>query len=78
MESKNIEEAIQIAKNGKINLGTANGWSKETQDLYKFLFERKISETSKRNLGRCWNQYEFDVNLNGEIYQVIHDVDSGD
>ena len=79
MNTEIITEAIKKAKDGVINLGTANGWNKSTGDMYQALreFELPGSGTS-RNLGNCYNEYGFDVLIEDQEYTVIHTVDSGD
>ena len=62
-----------------IDLGTANGWSKETSEMYSGLAELKIPGTERgRNLGRCYNSYSFDVLIDDNTYTVTYKVDSGD
>jgi hypothetical protein len=74
-----ITEALKRAKDGIINLGTANGWSKATNDQYQALQEFKLPGSgTSRNLGRCYNEYGFDVLIEDQEYTVIHTVDSGD
>jgi hypothetical protein len=74
-----ITEALKRAKNGIINLGTANGWNKATNDQYQALQEFKLPGSGpSRNLGRCYNEYGFDVLIEDQEYTVIHTVDSGD
>jgi hypothetical protein len=79
MNSEIIKEAIERAKEGIINLGTANGWDQKTGDQYNALQEFKLPGSgTSRNLGRCYNEYGFDVLIEGQTYTVIHKVDSGD
>jgi hypothetical protein len=74
-----ITEALKRAKDGIINLGTANGWSKATNDQYQALSELMVQGSqSSRNLGRCYNEYSFDAIIEGEKYTIVHTVDSGD
>jgi hypothetical protein len=74
-----ITEALKRAKDGIINLGTANGWNKSTDDMYQALQEFKLPGSgTSRNLGRCYNEYGFDVLIEDQEYTVIHTVDSGD
>ena len=74
-----ILEAIKKAKDGVINLGTANGWNKSTGDQYQALQEFKVPGSgTSRNLGNCYNEYGFDVLIEDQTYTVIHRVDSGD
>ena len=74
-----ITEVLKRAKNGIIDLGTANGWRKETNDQYLALRELMIQGSqSSRNLGRCYNEYSFDALIEGEKYTIVHTVDSGD
>jgi hypothetical protein len=79
MENTLAEQVKLKAVNNVINLGTANGWGAKDNQFYKELNEVKIpkSQTS-RNLGRCYNEYSFEVNINETIYKVVHTVDSGD
>ena len=79
MNTEIITEAIKKAKDGVINLGTANGWNKSTGDQYQALQEFKVPGSgTSRNLGRCYNEYGFDVLIEDQTYTVIHTVDSGD
>lgn len=79
MISQNLKEACENAKHGEINLGTANGWGDKTNQLYKELSEYKIPDTgTSRNLGRCYNEYSFDVRIDEKVYVVVYTVDSSD
>ena len=79
MNSEIIKEAIEKAKEGIINLGTANGWNQKTGDQYKALQEFKVANSgTSRNLGRCYNEYSFDAIIDGNKYTIVHSVDSGD
>ena len=79
MNTEIIKEAIEGAKEGIINLGTANGWNQKIRDQYKALQEFKVANSgTSRNLGRCYNEYGFDVLIENQTYTVIHKVDSGD
>ena len=72
-----FNKAIARAKDGKINLGCANGWDNETRETYNELYKyRKLQ--SSRNLGRCYNEYTFLVEIGGNTYSVVHSVDSSD
>ena len=74
-----IKEVVQRAKDGVINLGTANGWNKETNEQYKALSDLMVQGSqSSRNLGRCYNEYSFTALYEGQSYVVVHTVDSGD
>jgi hypothetical protein len=74
-----ITEVLKRAKNGIIDLGTANGWNKAVNDQYLALRELMIQGSqSSRNLGRCYNEYSFDALIEGEKYTIVHTVDSGD
>jgi len=73
------EQVKAKAVNNVINLGTANGWRKEDGEFYQALNELKIPNTHEtKNLGRCYNEYSFDVNIEDTTYKVVHRVDSGD
>jgi hypothetical protein len=62
-----------------IDLGYANGWDKETNELYKELQKFKIENTStSKNIGNCVNEYSFETMQDNEIVKVIYKVDSGD
>ena len=70
---------LNKAKDGVINLGTANGWNKETNEQYQALRELMIPGSQhSRELSRCYNEYTFNANIEGETYTVIHTIDSGD
>jgi hypothetical protein len=74
-----ITEVLKRAKNGIIDLGTANGWNKAVNEQYQALQEFKLPGSgTSRNLGRCYNEYGFDVLIEDQEYTVIHTVDSGD
>jgi hypothetical protein len=81
MEVAKVKELIDNkAKDGVIDLGTANGWKKEDGLIYRFLqttFKMPNSETT-RNISNCYNEYGFDILFDFKIYTVIHRVDSGD
>jgi hypothetical protein len=56
-----------------------NGWNQETNDIYDFLSENCIPDSYREsNLGRCYNEYRFDVLLMDDHYSVVYTVDSGD
>jgi hypothetical protein len=79
MTNEILQEAAKNAKNGEIHLGTANGWGEKTNALYQALNERKIpSSGSSRNIGRCYNEYSYDVIIDELTYVVVYRVDSGD
>ena len=79
MNSEIIKEAIEKANEGIINLGIANGWNQKIRDQYRALQEFKVANSgTSRNLGRCYNEYGFDVLIEEQTYKVIHKVDSGD
>jgi hypothetical protein len=79
MENTLAEQVKAKAVNNVINLGTANGWRKEDGEFYQALTELKIPNTQQtKNLGRCYNEYSFDVNIEDTTYKVVHRVDSGD
>jgi len=74
-----ITEVLKRANGSIIDLGTANGWRKETNDQYQALRELMVQGSqSSRNLGRCYNEYSFDAIIEGEKYTIVHTVDSGD
>ncbi|MFY8007482.1 MAG: hypothetical protein ACOVOY_09600 [Sediminibacterium sp.] len=74
-----ITEVLKRAKNGIIDLGTANGWNKAVNEQYQALSELMVQGSqSSRNLGRCYNEYSFDAIIEGEKYTIVHTVDSGD
>ena len=74
-----IQDYANKSKDGVIQLGTANGWSSETNEIYRDLSSMAIpgSHTSE-NLGRCYEEYTFKVEIDGSIYTVVHQVDSSD
>ena len=74
-----ITEVVKRAKDGIINLGIANGWTYSINVQYQALRELMVqgSQNSKE-LGRCYNEYRFDVIIEGQTYTVVHTVDSGD
>jgi hypothetical protein len=79
MTNEILKEACEKARNGEIHLGTANGWGEKTNALYKALNECKVPDSgSSRNLGRCYNEYSFDVIVEDKTYVVVYSVDSGD
>ena len=74
-----ITEVLKRAKNGIIDLGTANGWNKAVNEQYQALSELMVKGSqNSRNLGRCYNEYSFDAIIEGEKYTIVHTVDSGD
>lgn len=74
-----LTDLIGKTKNNSINLGTANGWGKETEELYNELSKIRIPDSGfSRNLGRCYNEYGFDVIINEQKYTVKYSVDSSD
>ena len=65
--------------NGVLDLGTMNGWGDETNQLFDFLRQHKIENSgSGQNLGRCYNAYSFNADVNGQILEVRYRVDSSD
>ncbi len=79
MNIETIANAIKRSNDGVINLGTANGWGKETEEQYNALRELMIQGSqSSKELGRCYNEYRFIALYEGQSYVVIHTVDSGD
>ncbi len=79
MENTLVEKVKAKAVNNVINLGTANGWREEDNKFYETLNDLKIPNTNKtKNLGNCYNEYSFDVNIEDITYKVVHRVDSGD
>jgi hypothetical protein len=79
MENTLEEKAKSKAVNNIINLGTANGWNKETGEFYKQLNECLVPKSqSSRKLGNCYNEYSFEADINGTIYKIVHSVDSSD
>ena len=79
MENTLEQQVVERAVNNVINLGTANGWGEKTNQLYNDLRKLMIPQSqATENLGRCYNEYSFDVNINETIYKVVHRVDSGD
>jgi hypothetical protein len=79
MSTEILQQAIENSRNGEIHLGTANGWGEKTNALYKALNECKVPNSgSSRNLGRCYNEYSFDVIIDEKTYVVVYSVDSGD
>lgn len=74
-----MENLKELVVRGCIDLGCMNGWSKDRYDLYKELSAMKIAGSgSGRNLGRCYNESSFKIDLDGEIVSVISTVDSSD
>ena len=74
-----LEEAIKRAKDGVIDLGTANGWNQTRNEEYRALEELKVpGSQSSKNLGNCYNEYRFIAIHEGQSYVVLHTVDSGD
>lgn len=68
-----------LIKEGVINLGTANGWDFKWNEIYKELSSRSIpGSQGGRELGNCWNEHSFNVELDKQIIKVIYNVDSGD
>jgi hypothetical protein len=74
-----INKAIARAKDGEIDLGCANGWMNETNEIYKMLSQSKVPDTSTHEyIGRCYSEYTFVTELEGNHYKVVYTVDSGD
>jgi hypothetical protein len=79
MENTLAEQVKEKAVNNVISLGTANGWGVKTNQFCKELREQMIPQSQEsKNLGRCYNEYSFDVNIEDTIYKVVYSVDSGD
>ena len=79
MNTETIIKQLKEAQGSIIDLGCANGWNKETNEQYRALRELMVpGSQGSKNLGRCWTEYSFDVNVEGKIYTIIHNVDSGD
>jgi hypothetical protein len=76
---KLIEEGtIKPNADGEIRLGTANGWGDETSAVFDGLRKLQVGHSREKNLGRCYNEYSFDIVDEGEKYVVVYSVDSGD
>lgn len=82
-----IEEIVKNAgleiRDGKIDLGTANGWLGSMWEVHSLLKGFAVDGSQEsRNIGRCYNEYSFtSVCVSNGVtksYQVIHKVDSGD
>ena len=74
MQNEQWKSKIQ---NGVLDLGTMNGWGQETSDLYSYLKQFKIADTETGlNLGSCFNAYEWQAKIDGEIIIVYYKVDS--
>jgi hypothetical protein len=79
MENTLEQQVKERAVNNVINLGTANGWGEKTNQLYNDLRKLMIPQSqATENLGRCYNEYSFDVNIDETTYKVVHRVDSSD
>lgn len=64
---------------GEIQLGIANGWGDKTQLIFEKLREYKVDGTNtRRELGRCLNEYSFMINDGTDEYNVVYTVDSSD
>ena len=76
---KSLLERLEDRVNDNIiNMGTANGWTKECSSLYKELSALFIEGTrNEKNLGRCYNEYSFSVMMEEKTYHVVYKVDSG-
>lgn len=74
-----VEKYGHKIKNGNvIDLGWQNGWGKDTIDLHRQLFDRQEPGTYTRS-GSASNQtFGFTVVENGENYNVVYKLDSGD
>ena len=79
MNRETIIEELKNAPGSIIDLGCANGWNKLTNEQYIALRELMVPGSIRsKELGRCWTEYAFDINLENKIYTILHNVDSGD
>lgn len=66
-------------KDNVLDMGTMNGWDRETSAIFQSLRAIEIPNTkSGMNLGRCYNAYGFQVELDGQLIEVRYRVDSSD
>lgn len=75
--SEKINKALETKE---ISLGTANGWSDHTNEIFSLFQELKKDNMRYRQSlgGRCYDRYWF-FTTDGEIeIKVIWDVDSSD
>ena len=76
----NIIERLGSRVSGdKINLGTLNWCGDELMSLFNELNKLEIKGSgSSVNLGRCYTEYFFDVEIEGIRYTVSYKIDSSD
>ena len=79
MNTETIIDELKKAPGSIIDLGCANGWNQLTNEQYIALRELMVPGSHRsKELGRCWNEHAFDINLDNKIYTILHNVDSGD
>jgi hypothetical protein len=67
-----------MIKNKEINLGTMNGWGSATREQYAELQKHMVEGSNdSRSIGRCYTEYKFTADIDGEKCTVIYKVDSG-
>ncbi len=72
-----VSIAISKSKNQVINLGTTNGWTKETGNLYKALTNYIINGSAgQEQLGSCYYLYTFQILFGNNVYTVKYSEDS--
>ena len=76
MLSEIVKNKVQ-GQSKYINLGYTNGWKAKDNEDYKVLSDAMVKGSfSVNNLGRCHNEYNFRVEVDGITYNVSYAVDS--
>jgi hypothetical protein len=56
-----------------------NFWNQYEQKMFIEILKHKIPGTDRvKNLGRGFNEYMFDIDIEGKRYTVFYSIDSSD
>ena len=72
-------KALERLRDGVINLGYANGWTRDMRDEFRDLESIRVPDSLfSENIGNCDNKYTFDIKVHDNVYKVIYFIDSSD
>jgi len=65
-------------RNGVIDLGDVNGWGEEKRSISKYLQGMATSEETSKflNPSRTYEEFTYNVQVQGQPYTVVYRVDS--
>lgn len=65
-------------RRGIIDLGWVNGWGQKQHDICDALMQYEVKGTYYTSGPASWRKTSFNVNKDGEEYEVTYQTDSGD